>query len=81
MSVDTAPSTESDVQLVATLTAELMAEFPPATTSDLDFLGAQYDKGLAWVHFPVGFGGLGITPKHQGTINERIRAPAVRSRP
>ncbi len=73
MSVDTAPSIDSDAQLVDTLTAELMAEFPPANTSELAFLGAQYDKGLAWVHFPVGFGGLGLTPKHQGTINERIR--------
>ena len=24
------------------------------------FRGAQYDRGLAWVHFPVGKGGLGL---------------------
>ena len=42
------------------------------------FLGAQFDRGLAWVHFPVGEGGLGLSPKHQRTINERL---AGRRRP
>ena len=32
----------------------LLAEHPPASTEPAEFLGAQYDAGLAWVHFPVG---------------------------
>ena len=36
------------------------------------FLEAQYDLGLAWVHFPEGCGGLGLSPKLQNTINERL---------
>jgi len=37
------------------------------------FLGAQFDAGLAWVHFPVGHGGLGLGPGLQGMINTRLR--------
>ena len=37
-------------------------------------LGAQFDLGLAWVHFPEGHGGLGASPKLQKTINERLAA-------
>jgi len=39
-----------------------------------EFLGAQFDKGLAWVHFPEGHGGLGLSPKHQTHINSRLFA-------
>ncbi len=31
----------------------------PRTTSPVEFLGRQFDLGLAWVHFPEGHGGLG----------------------
>jgi alkylation response protein AidB-like acyl-CoA dehydrogenase len=44
------------------LVDQLLADFPPATTSEEEFLGAQFDRGLAWVHFPKGAGGLGLTP-------------------
>ena len=37
-----------------------------------DFLGAQFDLGLAWVHFDEGYGGLGIAPKLQGRVNARL---------
>ena len=43
---------------VATLTADLLASCPPASSSAEVFLGAQFDAGLAFVHFPVGSGGL-----------------------
>src|SRR6266508_3957194 len=45
-----------------------------ATTPAVDFLGAQYDLGLAWVHFPEGFGGLGLSPRLQSTVNQRLFA-------
>jgi alkylation response protein AidB-like acyl-CoA dehydrogenase len=38
---------------------DLLAEHDPASTDRLDFLRARFDAGLAWVHFPVGLGGLG----------------------
>jgi alkylation response protein AidB-like acyl-CoA dehydrogenase len=37
-----------------------------------EFFGRQYDLGLAWVHFPVGYGGLGASPKLQRVVNERL---------
>ena len=42
---------------------KLLAEFPPATTDVVKFLGAQFDLGLAWVHFAEGYGGLGRQPE------------------
>ena len=32
----------------------LLADLPPATTPAQEFLGEQFDRGLAWVHFPAG---------------------------
>jgi alkylation response protein AidB-like acyl-CoA dehydrogenase len=63
-----------DEAKVLELSNELLAEFPPSKTSVVDFLGAQFDKGLAWVHFPVGMGGLGISPKFQKVVNECVYA-------
>ena len=34
----------------------------------------QFDLGLAWVHFPVGLGGLGLDPEHQQAVDERLAA-------
>src|SRR5579862_8588292 len=42
------------------------------------FRGAQYDRGLAWVQFPVGKGGLGLRPEAQTVVNDELRrAPRV----
>ena len=64
----------ADEARVSGLVDRLLAEFPPASTDPVVFLGAQYDMGLAWVHFDEGFGGLGLNPKLQRSINERIYA-------
>lgn len=61
-------------QEVEALLDELLAELPPSTTDRVEFLDAQFDRGLAWVHFPVGLGGLGINPKHQKVVNQRVGA-------
>jgi alkylation response protein AidB-like acyl-CoA dehydrogenase len=37
------------------------------------FRGEQWDRGLAMVHFPVGKGGLGLSPHAQSTINDELR--------
>ncbi|MEY3342226.1 MAG: hypothetical protein RLZZ269_2137 [Actinomycetota bacterium] len=71
--MSTAVQTAEEVR-VNTLIDELLAEFPPTKTDPVTFLGAQYDKGLAWVHFAEGQGGLGLNPKLQRTINERLFA-------
>lgn len=52
----------------------LLDEYDPATTDPRDFLGAQYDAGLAWVHLPQGFGGLDLPRKAQELVNARLSA-------
>ena len=64
----------TDEKRVLDLVDRLLSEFPPASTDPVTFLGAQFDLGLAWVHFEEGHGGLGLNPKLQRTINERIYA-------
>jgi alkylation response protein AidB-like acyl-CoA dehydrogenase len=51
----------------------LLDDVDPATVDAVTFRGAQYDAGLAWVHFPEGRGGLGLPPRHQRHIQRRLR--------
>jgi alkylation response protein AidB-like acyl-CoA dehydrogenase len=64
----------TDEARVIDLTEQLLAEFPPASTDPVTFLGAQFDRGLAWVHFDEGTGGLGLPRSLQRPINERLAA-------
>ncbi|MGY6499548.1 MAG: acyl-CoA dehydrogenase family protein [Acidimicrobiales bacterium] len=43
------------------------------------FLGAQFDLGLAWIHFPEGHGGLGLSPKLQNVINADLASAGAPS--
>jgi alkylation response protein AidB-like acyl-CoA dehydrogenase len=52
----------------------LLEAHDPASTPAREFLGAQFDAGLAWVHFPEGRGGLDLPPGNQRAVNERLRA-------
>jgi alkylation response protein AidB-like acyl-CoA dehydrogenase len=54
--------------------AALMQEHDPATTARAEFLGARFDAGLAWVHHPVGLGGLGRSRALQRTVDEALAA-------
>ncbi|WP_018680764.1 acyl-CoA dehydrogenase family protein [Actinokineospora enzanensis] len=54
--------------------AALLAEHDPATTERPDFLRARFDAGLAWVHFPVGLGGLGLPRAEQSLVDELLAA-------
>jgi alkylation response protein AidB-like acyl-CoA dehydrogenase len=64
----------ADEQRVNQLCDELLAKLDPKSTPPAEFLGAQYDLGLAWVHYPEGAGGLGLSPKLQNTINAKLFA-------
>jgi alkylation response protein AidB-like acyl-CoA dehydrogenase len=69
----------SDEQRVLDLCEQLLAEHDPVSTRPEVFLGAQFDLGLAWVQFPEGNGGLGLSPRLQNVINTRLgeaRAPS-----
>jgi len=52
----------------------LLADHPPAWTDSVVFLRAQYDAGLAWVHFPVGYGGSGAAVELQPLVDDRLSA-------
>src|SRR3954447_25529562 len=67
-------STTSDEHLFNDRIDQLLAAPDPATTKPVDFLGAQFDLGLAWVHFPEGEGGLGLSPGFQRIVNDRLGA-------
>jgi alkylation response protein AidB-like acyl-CoA dehydrogenase len=63
----------SDELLVDQRVKALLESHPPASTPERDFLGAQFDAGLAWVHFPEGYGGLGLSRKLQPRIGDQLR--------
>jgi alkylation response protein AidB-like acyl-CoA dehydrogenase len=73
----TAAASDTGTGQVDALVDRLLEENDPADA--IAFRGAQYDLGLAWVWFPVGFGGLGLAPDLQRRVEERIRAAGVRS--
>jgi alkylation response protein AidB-like acyl-CoA dehydrogenase len=51
---------------------QLLTEFAPGKCSEQEFWGAQFDLGLAWIHFPEGKGGLGIDPGFQDLVDQRL---------
>ncbi|BCI55955.1 acyl-CoA dehydrogenase [Mycolicibacterium litorale] len=54
-------STAADADRVAQLANRVVADHDPKTVPIPEFLGACYDAGLSWVHFPEGLGGLGVS--------------------
>jgi alkylation response protein AidB-like acyl-CoA dehydrogenase len=76
-SADTASTTE-EARVRSRLDA-LLAEHDPATTPEPELRGHQFDAGLAWVHFPEGRGGLGVSPKLQKLVDDELRARKVPS--
>ena len=54
----------------------LVGEVNPDRTDQFTFRGQQFDHGLAWVHFPEGFGGLGVSPKLQAVVADELRRHA-----
>jgi alkylation response protein AidB-like acyl-CoA dehydrogenase len=58
--------------LVGERVDKLLAELDPRTTDSVEFRSRQYDLGLAWVHFPEGYGGLGVKPILQRQVDARL---------
>ena len=65
---------EEGQRIVEAATARLLAEHPPKDTEKLAFLNAQWDAGLAYVHYPEGYGGLGAPVNLQGWVDETLRS-------
>jgi alkylation response protein AidB-like acyl-CoA dehydrogenase len=57
---------------VDAIVTELLRAHDPAVTTAAEFWAAQFDRGLAWVQFPPGSGGLGLSPALQEVVAERL---------
>ena len=68
---------ESD--LVEAQIQTLLERFESTKLSDRELWGTQYDLGLAWVHFPKGFGGLGVSPALVELVTNRLSEAGVPS--
>ncbi len=67
--------TEADIQ---DLTRQLVVDVPPDDVDQFEFRGAQFDRGLALVQFPVGLGGLGLSSRRMQTVvDAELRAAGV----
>ncbi|HXW34045.1 MAG TPA: acyl-CoA dehydrogenase family protein, partial [Acidimicrobiales bacterium] len=62
-------------ELVRHRTEEFLSDHDSRAMSAVDFLGARFDAGLAWVWFPEGYGGSGLAPELQGVV-ERMMTKA-----
>ncbi len=56
----------------------LLADNDPSAMDDIEFRGARFDAGLAWVHFPEGAGGLGVRPDLNRVVERRLRAAGAK---
>src|SRR5258706_8080382 len=65
-------ATVSDETQVRDRLERLLAEHDPTKDDAAAFLGAQYDLGLAWVHFAEGDGGLGVSPALQPMVDAAL---------
>lgn len=69
----TAPPATASETLVEETARRVVAEHPPATSPLPELMGAWYDAGLTWVHFPVGLGGLDAPRSLQPLANRILR--------
>jgi alkylation response protein AidB-like acyl-CoA dehydrogenase len=51
-----------------------LAEHDPREMPKQDFLNARFDAGLAWVHYPEGLGGLGLSRSLQQIVDAEFAA-------
>ena len=58
-------------------TQALIEEVDPHAVDQFTFRGAQFDAGLALVHFPEGKGGLGLSRGKQAVVDEVLREAKV----
>ena len=75
MTATEAPAgTDEQTRIADEAVDSLLAAHDPAEESLIEFRGHQYDAGLAWVHHPPGFGGLGLSRRMQRVVDRRLRA-------
>ena len=53
---------------------DFLAGHDPASMDRLEFLRARFDAGLAWVHYPAGLGGQGLSRDLQQVVDAEFAA-------
>ncbi|MEV5968101.1 acyl-CoA dehydrogenase family protein [Kribbella sp. NPDC051952] len=66
------PATSDADELLQPLVAALLRDHPPGEVDPETFRGAQFDRGLAWVHHPEGLGGLGLPVQQQAVVDDLL---------
>ncbi|MGH9025115.1 MAG: acyl-CoA dehydrogenase family protein [Acidimicrobiia bacterium] len=69
MAVTAAPT---DAARVEAAVDALLADCDAKTMPAEDFWGARFDRGLAWVSFPEGHGGLAVAPPLQAVVDQAL---------
>ena len=64
---------------VAELAHRVIAAHDPKQVPVTELLGACYDAGLAWVNFPEGLGGLGLSRGLQSVADAVLHCSTSRS--
>ncbi|HZD66905.1 MAG TPA: acyl-CoA dehydrogenase family protein [Acidimicrobiales bacterium] len=73
MTITAEGAVDTEEAAVQDRVAQLLAEQDPATTEPARLWGAQFDLGLAWVHYPEGLGGLGVRRSLQEQVDRPLR--------
>ena len=73
MTVTETRPADADTKTVNDAIDALLAAHDPKTTDNIEFRGARYDAGLAWVHFAKGDGGLGLRPDLNKIVEQRLK--------
>jgi alkylation response protein AidB-like acyl-CoA dehydrogenase len=74
MAHDDGTGTEATADDLRARVDKLLASHDSKSIDRLDFLRARFDAGLAWVHYPVGLGGLGLARSWQPVVEEALAA-------
>ncbi|MFE7034774.1 acyl-CoA dehydrogenase family protein [Streptomyces sp. NPDC057621] len=69
----TAPSIAPDAALIEKVARDVVTAHPPRDVPLTELMGAWYDAGLTWVHFPEGLGGLRAPRSLQPVANRVMR--------
>jgi len=67
-------NTQTSPDALAERVRAFLASHDPAQLGKQDFLNARFDAGLAWVHYPEGLGGLGVSRTLQGVVDAEFAA-------
>jgi len=74
MAIDPGEAVAIDAAGLRTRVREFVEENDPTTMPRIDFLRARFDAGLAWVHFPIGLGGLAAPRSMQEIVAAEFAA-------